>query len=260
MKGDRRKKARNVLKFYTSKLQFTRTPLQILVDGTFACQALAVKVNIKEQVPNYLGSECSIVTTGCCVHELEKLGPDLHGAVCILRQFNLVSCGHAEKPLAASECIQRITRGGNTEEYFVATKDREMQDRLRKRPRVPLLYLHNKALTLEKPSEKSLQAANTLEQQKLLPAGHQKAALDEMKKREFGEKPAADALRKRKRHGPKMPNSLSCKKAKRLTRPATKDVETPLTSKRRHKRVKMSDALKSVYQKLISQAGGPVES
>jgi rRNA-processing protein FCF1 len=58
-------------------------------------------VNIKEQIPKYLGDEVKIVTTRCCILELEVLlengASELFGALQILKQFPLHECGHGKK-------------------------------------------------------------------------------------------------------------------------------------------------------------------
>ena len=73
MKITRYKKAQKVLTFYQNNFHFVE-PYQVVIDGTFALLALRMKINIKEQIPKYLGAECDIFTTTCCLHETENLG------------------------------------------------------------------------------------------------------------------------------------------------------------------------------------------
>ena len=54
---------------------------------------MQMKVNIKDQLPKYLG-DVKLLTTQCCILEAEKLGPDLFGALLILKQFPIHKCGH----------------------------------------------------------------------------------------------------------------------------------------------------------------------
>ena len=58
---------------------------QMLLDGTFCQACLVAKVNIKDQLPKYLG-DVKLLTTKCCIQEVEKLGPELFGAAVILKQ------------------------------------------------------------------------------------------------------------------------------------------------------------------------------
>ena len=57
----------------------------MLLDGTFCQACLVAKVNIKDQLPKYLG-DVKLLTTKCCIQEVEKLGPELFGAAVILKQ------------------------------------------------------------------------------------------------------------------------------------------------------------------------------
>ena len=52
-----------------------------------------MKVNIRDQLPKYLG-EVKLLTTKCCIMECEKLGSEIFGATVILKQFGIHKCGH----------------------------------------------------------------------------------------------------------------------------------------------------------------------
>lgn len=142
MKITRYKKAQKVLSFYESNFGF-REPYQVVVDGTFTLAALKMRISIREQLPKYLAAECNLTTTSCCLQETKNLGitrphavrvewphlfvpfllgPDLHAAYCILQQFCLIPCGHEEKALPASACLDTMTRKGNSEKLFVVTQ------------------------------------------------------------------------------------------------------------------------------------------
>lgn len=43
---------------------------RVLVDGTFCNAALANKINLREQLPKYLGGDVEIATTKCVLAEL----------------------------------------------------------------------------------------------------------------------------------------------------------------------------------------------
>ena len=59
-----------------------------------------------------------ILTTDCCLRELEKIGSPVYGALCILRQFALKPCGHVE-PIPATHCLLSILKKGNVRSLFV---------------------------------------------------------------------------------------------------------------------------------------------
>ena len=65
-------------------------------------------------LPSSLAShppQYEILTTNCCVKELEKIGSPVYGALCILRQFALKPCGHVE-PIPAIHCLLSILKKG----------------------------------------------------------------------------------------------------------------------------------------------------
>ena len=127
MKYKRQKKVQRVLKFFRVNYGH-HPPFQLLVDGTFTRACLLRKVNIREQIPHYLGEEAKIVTTRCCLLELERLvaiESDLYGALQVLKQFPLHECGHGhtdEERRPSAKCIRSMIAGGNPKRYFVASQ------------------------------------------------------------------------------------------------------------------------------------------
>lgn len=71
MKITRYKRAQRNLAFFRNHFHF-HPPYQVLLDGTFCQAALKNKVNITEQMPKYLSDEVKLLTTVCCVNEVEK--------------------------------------------------------------------------------------------------------------------------------------------------------------------------------------------
>ena len=127
MKYKRQKKVQRILKFF--KVNYGHhPPFQLLIDGTFTRACLLRKVNIKEQIPHYLGEEVKIITTRCCLLELERLvgiESDLYGALQVLKQFPLHECGHGhtdEERRPSAKCIRSMIAGGNPKRYFVASQ------------------------------------------------------------------------------------------------------------------------------------------
>ena len=66
-----------------------------------------MKVNIREQMPKYLG-DVKLLTTKCCILEAERLGPTLYGATTILKQFSVHKCGHDDDPKPAAKCLKSM--------------------------------------------------------------------------------------------------------------------------------------------------------
>lgn len=162
-----------------------------------------------------MNSQVKLLTTRCIIIETEKLAKKTHGALTILKQYGIHECGHKE-PIAGSNCILSMIGKHNDKHYILATQDRDLQDRFREKAGVPLLYLHNKSPTLEKPSQASyLRAGQSLEA--VFITETQNEALQTMKK-VFGleEKDKTEEAKfPVKRKKPHNPNPLSCKKKKK---------------------------------------------
>lgn len=165
MKITRYKKACKRMSFFTKNFGF-HAPYNLLIDGTFCNEALQHKVKISEQLPKYLQVELKIVTTQCCIIELEnltKISRALQGAWLILKQFPTHRCGHEGKPITSSACIKSMLGDDNPHRYIVASADHQLRGSIRERwVAVPLLYMHHAAPTLEKPTEDTQKKVTTL--------------------------------------------------------------------------------------------------
>ncbi|CAG9865037.1 unnamed protein product [Phyllotreta striolata] len=242
MKVKRYKKVNKNLRFFINNFGF-RQPYQILVDGTFCYCALNNKVNIADNVPRYLQGEIKLITTQCAIIEMENLGPKLHGALLILKQYAVHKCGHEGKPIAGSKCFLNMLGKSNENHYILATQDRDLQEKAREIVGVPLLYLHMKTPVLEKPSEASSKAS--MDRLSALGASETKA-LEELKSKQGLEE---EKMKKKKKI--KGPNPLSCKKKKKKTvtnNPINKKEGQPEQDKKKRKRIKLP---KHVRQALL---------
>lgn len=105
----------------------------------------------------------------------------------------------------------------NDKHYILATQDRDLQEKMRLKAGVPLLYLHNKSPTLEKPSKASYnKAGSTLEtNQFMFISKTQDESLKNMKKVLGVEDEVEEPKIVMKKKKSKNPNPLSCKKKKR---------------------------------------------
>ncbi|KAI8427410.1 hypothetical protein MSG28_001959 [Choristoneura fumiferana] len=175
-------------------------------------------INIKEQVPKYLNSQVKLLTTRCIIIETEKIAKKTHGALTILKQFGIHECGHKDA-ISGANCILSMVGKKNLKHYIIATQDRDLQEKLRLKPGMPLLYLHNKSPTLEKPSKASYdKAGQNLETNPFI-SEPQNETLKKMKEvLGIKENECKEAVFKKKK--PHNPNPLSCKKKKK--KPAKK--------------------------------------
>ena len=141
MKIKRVKRANKILTFYRFSYGFV-PPYSLLTDGTFTQAALQNKLNLREQLPKYLGEEVELVVTKCILNELgkigcrmdfqtnsfisEQLGTQVYGALAICRNFTTVKCPH--RPMrTAAECIGHLARRSkkaesNHPKYLIATQ------------------------------------------------------------------------------------------------------------------------------------------
>ncbi|KYM88667.1 rRNA-processing protein UTP23 like protein [Atta colombica] len=213
MKTLRVKKARKTLGFYVNNYKFHQ-PFQVLVDGTFAFAALQNKFNIQEQLAKYFQSETKLLTTACIISETEKLGifsPAVNGATQIVKQYVIHRCGHEKKSINGSKCFLSMIGKDNSARYIVATQDRELQDKLRIIPGVPLVYLHGKVPTLASPSEASRKHAEAM-QKGLGMSTWEKENIKILRKQAGLEEKETKLKKKKKKGGP---NPLSCLKKKK---------------------------------------------
>jgi rRNA-processing protein FCF1 len=95
---------------------------------------------------------------------------------------------------------------------FIATQDKDLRNRLRRIPGVPIIFLNRNVVVLDLPSEATKAASTAAASSAPLLSDADKAAM-----RELVDRPAAGAKMPRRKKGPKGPNPLSClpKKAKR---------------------------------------------
>lgn len=172
-------------------------------------------INIRDQLPKYLNGQVKLLTTRCIIIETEKISKKTQGALTILKQFGIHECGHKD-PITGSNCILSMIGKKNDKHYILASQDRDLQEKLRKKAGIPLLYLHNKSPTLEKPSKASYdKAGHTLEADPhIFVTETQNEALQQMKKAlgvEVTTEEPKFTVKKKKTHNP---NPLSCKKKK----------------------------------------------
>ncbi|XP_015925974.1 rRNA-processing protein UTP23 homolog [Parasteatoda tepidariorum] len=231
MKITRQKHVRRYLKFYKNNYQF-RSPYQILIDATFCNEALQCKLNIKEQVPKYLEDpNVKLFTTPCVIAEVEMLASEVYGAMLITKSFKARICGHEKNPVTASECLYSMIENGNPDHYMIATQERELSEKCRQSPGVPLLYVKYNAVNLEKPSVLSAEDADMKSKASLKYSEEQIALMQKLKAQLPSDSVESKKTTKRKAKGP---NPLSCKKKSKVSAPPPEKTK----KRKRHKRNK----------------------
>ncbi|KAM6410778.1 rRNA-processing protein UTP23 homolog [Pluvialis apricaria] len=245
MKLTRQKHAKKNMGFYRHNFHF-REPFQVLLDGTFCQAALRNKIQIREQLPGYLGGSTQLCTTRCVLKELESLGKALYGAKLIAQRFQVRNCSHHKDSMSGSACLLSMIEEGNPHHFFIATQDQDLANKVKKKAGVPLLFIIQNTMVLDKPSPKSLAFVQKLQMNELVPE-HQKQSIVQLKEKEGLAKQEGAKRRKRKRAGG--PNPLSClKKKKKKTQEGQ---EPSAEKKKRRKRIRnrvKAEAVQSVQK------------
>lgn len=241
MKIKRQKHAKKNIAFYKYNFSF-REPYQILVDGTFCQAALKNKIQIKEQLPKYFMGEVQLCTTNCILRELESLGKQLYGAKVIAKRFQVRNCEHLKGPIHASKCLSSMVEGNNPHHYFIATQDQDLMTKIKKMIGVPLIFIIQNTMVLDKPSPKSLSYIQEIHSGQLVPV-HQQTSIQQLKEELGLTKDSQERRRKRKRLSG--PNPLSCLKKKKKTQTPTQ--LTQKTKKRiRHRKRRQGHAVQGI--------------
>ncbi|KAM3929268.1 rRNA-processing protein UTP23 homolog [Leptodactylus fuscus] len=229
MKIKRQKHAKKHLSFYKHNFRF-REPYQVLLDGTFCQAALKNQIQIKEQMPKYLMGEVQLCTTSCVIKELESLGKELYGAKLIAQRFQVRHCAHYQSPVGGSACLLSMVADDNSHHYFIATQDHELATKVKKRAGVPLMFIIQNTIVLDKPSPKSVAHVQAVQAGQMLPE-HQKHNIEHLKDEQGVSEATERRGKKRKRVGG--PNPLSCLKKKKKNEPKA---PTPPSEQKKRKR------------------------
>lgn len=121
MKLSRHKFIRRLLNYYRTHFDI-EPPFVILIDGTFAFEALQWKIQIDEQLKSYLETNniiCS--TTLCAIKETELLGKIAYGPMLILKQYEIIKCNH-HPSISAEKCFEQLLIKHKTNKYFIASQ------------------------------------------------------------------------------------------------------------------------------------------
>lgn len=176
---------------------------------------LQEQINVREQLPKYLHGTVKMLTTRCIIKETEQIAKKAEGALTILKQFGVHECGHKD-PILGSKCILSMISKKNEKHYIIATQDRDLQEKIRLKAGVPLLYLHNKSPILDKPSKASYTNAGTsMDANFMFISKTQNETLKNIKKALGVEEKVEEQKVIIKKKKSKNPNPLSCKKKKK---------------------------------------------
>lgn len=231
MKITRQKHAKKHLGFFRNNFG-VREPYQLLLDGTFCQAALRGRIQLREQLPRYLMGETQLCTTRCVLKELEMLGKDLYGAKLIAQKCQVRNCPHLKEATSGSECLLSMIEDGNPHHYFVATQDQNLSLKVKRTPGVPLMFIIQNTIVLDKPSPKTIAFVKAVESGQLVSV-HEKQSIKQLKEEQGLGKNLEQ--RRRKKHKKSGPNPLSCLKKKKKTQATDSSTSE---KKRKRKRIR----------------------
>lgn len=123
-------------------------PYHILVDTNFVHFSIKNKLDVIKNMMDCLYAKCIPYITDCVMAELEKMGQKYKMALKIVKdpRFQRITCLH--KGIYADDCL--VNRVTQHKCYIVATNDRDLKNRIRKIPGVPIMYVAQHKYTIER--------------------------------------------------------------------------------------------------------------
>ncbi|KAF2707775.1 hypothetical protein K504DRAFT_446879 [Pleomassaria siparia CBS 279.74] len=247
MKGKRMKAYRKLMHQYELQFGF-REPYQgtnparkyhrdnlltlgVIADSSIIRDASNSKIDFPGRLRQVLQGEIKPFITQCDMRHLYEASDQ--EIISKAQTFERRRCNHhlLEKPLSTLECLSSVVdpKGSltNKHKYIVATNNPEVRDFLRKIPGVPLVYINRSVMILEpmaKAAEKqrdeqeNAKFKNGLKSRRTSQAGGLKRKHDgeeEANESITGQNAEPSRREKKRAKGPKAPNPLSIKKAKK---------------------------------------------
>ncbi|KTW28207.1 rRNA-processing protein FCF1 [Pneumocystis jirovecii RU7] len=123
-------------------------PYHVLIDTNFINFCIRNKIDVVKGMMECLYAKCTPYITDCVMAELEKLGNKFRIALKIARDpcFERLPCSHSGT--YADDCI--ISRIMQNRCYIVATNDKNLKVLIRRIPGVPIMYVGNHKLKVER--------------------------------------------------------------------------------------------------------------
>ncbi|THU94822.1 hypothetical protein K435DRAFT_819869 [Dendrothele bispora CBS 962.96] len=206
MRQKRAKTYKKLMALYSMSFGF-RQPYQVLVDSEICKEVTEHKLEFVKQLGSVLQGEVKPMITQCCIHELYLQQRSNEAAVELAKTFERRKCNHREA-IPGDECLKHVVGDTNKHRYVIASQNQPLRTKFRAIPAVPLIHINRSVMVLEPPSDATIRAKNTAEEQSLHSSSLDKAVVS----------PLTTAQSPHKKKGPKGPNPLSVKK-KKATQP-----------------------------------------
>jgi len=124
-------------------------PYYVIVDTNFLNMCVKNKIEPIEGMMNCLYAKCIPVVLDSVMAELEKLGPKYRVALKLARDTRFVRMpGYIERGNYADDDIVMMVKQHRC--FIVATNDQDLRRRLRKIPGVPIMYISQRRVTIER--------------------------------------------------------------------------------------------------------------
>lgn len=123
-------------------------PFHVLIDTNFINFAIKNKLDIYSAMMDCLLAKAIPCVTDCVMAELEKLGSKYRIALRMAKdpRFQRIPC--MCRGTYADDCLVQMVQQHRC--YIVATCDRELKQRIRKVPGVPIMYIAARKFTIER--------------------------------------------------------------------------------------------------------------
>jgi U3 small nucleolar RNA-associated protein 24 len=127
-------------------------PYYVIVDTNFLNMCVKNKIEPIEGMMNCLYAKCIPVILDSVLAELEKLGVKYRVALRLARDSRFVRMpGYQDKGTYADDDIVMMVKQHRC--FIVATQDRDLRRRIRKIPGVPIMYISQRKVTVERMPE-----------------------------------------------------------------------------------------------------------
>ena len=127
-------------------------PYYVIIDTNFINMCIKNKIEIIDGLMDCLYAKCIPVILDSVMAELEKLGTKYRVALKTAKDERFLRMpGYLEKGTYADDDIVMMVKAHRC--FIVATCDRELRRRLRKIPGVPIMYISQHKITVERMPE-----------------------------------------------------------------------------------------------------------
>ncbi|EON97284.1 putative rrna-processing protein utp23 protein [Phaeoacremonium minimum UCRPA7] len=266
-----------------------REPYQCLLDADMIRDASRFVMDLVPALERTLHGQVKPMVTQCTMRHLyaRNKEPGMDKVIDHAKTFERRRCGHHPdqfpEPQSTMDCLRSVVgTESNKHRYVVATQDHDVRRMFRQVPGVPLIYIERSIMLLEPMAGATSRVAAKEEREKFR-GGITKVGAGVKRKREEEEENQSSAdddnegdrtttepekKKKKKRSGPKQPNPLAVKKAKKKpaesqTGQKPKKAEIPAETqssdapakrkrKRKHKSHETGDTQAEAQQEAVS--------